>query len=340
VELEGSAKHRLEQFIAQNTGAERCAIVDMNRLGGGAIQENWCLDVAVTGGAFAGHLETVLRTDAASKVAVSLTRGQEFALLKTAFDAGVTVPEPLWMCGDISVLGKEFFIMRRVSGDAAGHRLVKTELVRDSGEVLVERLAQELARIHGITPPAKDLDFLVLPEPTPARYWVTQFRKYLDSHPEPHPLLEWALRWLELNAPVDVHMVLCHHDFRTGNLMVDGSTLTGILDWEFAGWSDFHEDLGWFCAKCWRFGADNREAGGLGGRETFYKSYEEATGRLINHDTVIYWEAMAHVRWAIIALQQAQRFLSGEESSLEAALTGHVVPGLEFELLKLTGKES
>ena len=119
MELEDHAKQRLEQFIAWKAGAERCAILDMYRLGGGAIQENWCLDAAVTGGAFAGNIETVLRTNAASKVAVSLTRAQEFTLLKKAFDAGVTVPEPLWMCEDTSVLGAEVLFQLMSSNSSA-----------------------------------------------------------------------------------------------------------------------------------------------------------------------------------------------------------------------------
>ena len=72
-----------------------------------------------------------------------------------------------------------------------------------------------------------------------------------------------------------------------------------------------------------------------GNRNTFYTSYENSAGRQIDHDIVFFWEIMAYVRWATIALQQAQRFLSGKEASLEAALTGHVVPGLEFELLQM-----
>jgi hypothetical protein len=45
---------------------------------------------------------------------------------------------------------------------------------------------------------------------------------------------------------------------------------------------------------------------------------------------------MAHVRWAIIALQQAQRHLSGSEPSLELALTGRIVAELEHEIMALT----
>ncbi|MCW5698977.1 MAG: hypothetical protein KIT00_03965 [Rhodospirillales bacterium] len=45
---------------------------------------------------------------------------------------------------------------------------------------------------------------------------------------------------------------------------------------------------------------------------------------------------MAHMRWAIIALQQARRHLSGEQISIELALTGHIVPELELEILDMT----
>jgi aminoglycoside phosphotransferase (APT) family kinase protein len=118
--------------------------------------------------------------------------------------------------------------------------------------------------------------------------------------------------------------------------MVDEHGLTGILDWEFAGWSDPLEDIGWFCAKCWRFGARDREAGGIGEREDFYRGYETVSGCRIDRDLVRYWEVMAHAAWAIIAIQQAQRHVSGEEKSLILALTGHIVPELEYELLTMT----
>jgi hypothetical protein len=45
---------------------------------------------------------------------------------------------------------------------------------------------------------------------------------------------------------------------------------------------------------------------------------------------------LAQIRWSIIALQQAQRHLSGIEPSLELALTGKIVAELEWEVLQLT----
>ncbi|MBL8653430.1 MAG: phosphotransferase, partial [Alphaproteobacteria bacterium] len=113
------------------------------------------------------------------------------------------------------------------------------------------------------------------------------------------------------------------------NYMADDEGLTGILDWEFAGWSDPDEDLGWFCAKCWRFGRWDRAAGGIGAREDFLAGY----GRTVAPETLRYWEIMAHARWAVIALQQGDRFVGGGEASLDLALTGRRIAELEFELL-------
>ncbi|HLR13885.1 MAG TPA: DUF6285 domain-containing protein, partial [Burkholderiaceae bacterium] len=49
--------------------------------------------------------------------------------------------------------------------------------------------------------------------------------------------------------------------------------------------------------------------------------------------SIAWWEALACVRWAVIALQQAQRHLSGNETSLELALTGRLVPEIEQDAL-------
>ena len=134
-------------------------------------------------------------------------------------------------------------------------------------------------------------------------------------------------------TPVSDEVVLCHCDYRTGNYLVDEGELSGILDWEFASWSDPLEDIAWFCARCWRFGQLHQEAGGMGSRGAFYKGYERISGKSINTDVIPYWEIMATVRWAIIALQQGHRHTSGEQTSLELALTGRMVPEMELDAL-------
>ena len=323
----------LGPFIRDAAGADSVTIEDGDLLTGGAIQENRALTVTVHGGAFDGRHDLVLRAEAAATISESRPLDQQFALLNAAQAAGVTVPRPLWHCGDASVAGKPFYLMERISGSALGNRITRA----GAQPALAETLARELSRIHAIQPPQAELGFLGTIRSTPAVDAIATYRAYLDEMPEPHPVLEWTLRWLETNAPVMGETVLCHRDFRTGNYMVDEGELTGVLDWEFAGWGDPHEDIAWFCARCWRFAGPRLEAGGIADRQTFYRAYEQASGRSVDPGLVHYWETMAHVRWAVIALQQAMRHRSGDEFSLELALIGRRIAEIERECLNLTG---
>jgi aminoglycoside phosphotransferase (APT) family kinase protein len=142
----------LARFIAEHAQATQARIVHCQPLTGGAIQENWVLEVELPDGPLAGQHALVLRTDAPSRVAASHSRAEEFALLRTAHKAGVAVPEPLWLATDPAVLGKPFFLMRHVAGVAAGHKLVKDPGFPIDRARLTQRLGQELAKIHALSP--------------------------------------------------------------------------------------------------------------------------------------------------------------------------------------------
>lgn len=331
--MDEAARARLRDWLAAQTGDAALRIAGARRLSGGAIQQNWALDVETGGGCEAW----VLRTDSPAVLAVSLPRAAEYALLRAAFAAGVTVPEPLFLCEDRAVAGAPFFVMRRVGGIALGPRVVKDATLGGGREKLAAALGRELARLHRIRPPRPDLGFLGAPPADAARAAIAAMRGRLDAAGTPRPVLEWGLRHLERGAPPPAPPVLVHNDFRTGNLMLDASGVTGVLDWEFAAWGDGHADLGWLCAKCWRFGNVAMEAGGLGPRAALYEGYAAEAGAPVEDARVRWWEVMAHLRWAVIAADQAARHLSGAERSLELALTGHIVPELEWEILNLTG---
>lgn len=321
-------------FIVRQTGARNARVIEFSKLSGGAIQDNFGLTLELEGGDRPGGQEFVVRQDAPSGVAESLSRSEEFRVLQAAFGAGVTAPEPLWLCEDAEVSGRIFYVMSRASGTASPRKLVKGDLTEDQRRHLVRRLGAELARLHTVRPPMDSLAFLELPTGSnPALSRVALYRRYLEEIGEPHPVLEWALNWLEDHAPEPGPTVLCHCDFRTGNYMVDGDELTAVLDWEFAAWSDPCEDLGWLCCRSWRFGGDDREVGGVGDKADLLASYREVSGVDVDPAVVSYWEVMALVRWAMIALQQARRHMSGEQRSLELALTGRMVAQMEYDLL-------
>jgi len=331
----GERRTRLAHFLAPAAGASAVEITSLSPLRGGAIQENWAVDASFRDGPLAGSQQLVLRTTAQTGVTASLSRIEEFAVLKAAFDAGVTVPEPLFATDDEAVFGKPFFIMRRVKGIAAAHRITRDPALDPALPALAERLGRELARIHTIRPPRHDLAFLPAPDEVGPARQVAAFRAYLNKHATPRPVLEWGIHWLETHFPTPVAPVLCHHDFRTGNYMLEGPELTGILDWEFAGWGDPFEDIGWFCSKGWRFARLDREAGGIAERAAFYAGYERESGRPLDPRRVFFWEVLAGVRWAVIALEQSDRYMIGGERNLDLALTGRRASECELEILMM-----
>lgn len=329
----------LSNYLRQQSSASTLTIEVLERLSGGAIQENWLVVAELKDGPWQGRQRWVLRTDALSSVPVSLSRAEEFAVLRVAHQAGVKVPEVLWCCADRAILGRDFFVMQCVPGVAAGHTVSRDASSAADPLALVEELGATLARLHAITPPHAALAFLPAPASNPAQASIASYRSYLDELGVAAPVLEWGLNWCQQNSPAALPARLLHRDFRTGNYMVHEGHLSGLLDWEFTGWGDPREDIGWFTARCWRFGAPHKEAGGIGHIDDFLRAYTAVSGLALSRKDLIFWQVMAHVRWAVIALQQAERHLSGQQKSLELALTGRMLPELELEILALTRGE-
>ncbi len=333
--MDALAQSRLAHWLS-GALSQDVLIHQARKLSGGAIQENWLVEATVGGRA----REWVIRKDAAATLSVSHSRADEFALIAVVREAGVMAPEPIAFCHDASVLSGPFAVMAKVDGVALGPKVVKDMSLGGDREALTERLGRELALIHAVRPlpdaPRPDLAFLGTPSVNPALDEIAQMRATLDGMQACRPALEWAMRWAERHIPPPRRITLCHRDYRTGNYMIDANGLTAILDWEFAGWGDPACDIGWFCARCWRFGRADLEAGGIGTREAFLRGYAAQGGGPVSSEAMFFWEVMAHARWAVIALQQGLRHASGREFSLEHALTGRICAELEHAAVALT----
>ena len=328
---------RILQFFAFVASSKSAELLCFETLRGGAVQKNYRVDVYFSDGPFAGVQELVLRTNSISKLAESRTRTMEFRIQQFVYNAGVSVAEPLWLCEDTSVIGNDFYVMRRIPGNAWGPNIVNYAARKKCGGTIAEALGRELARLHRISYNTPGTEFLGKFANSPSRYRLSEARRSIAGLPVSQPVLELGLRWLHRMAPINEMLVLAHRDFRTGNYLLAGEKLTGLLDWEFSGWSDPHEDLGWFCARCWRFGYVDCEAGGIAVRDVFYRAYEEQSEHLIDPEKVFWWEVFAHLRWAIIAIQQGERFSLDKESSLDLALTNRRVAEISCELLSMIG---
>ncbi|MBS0241001.1 MAG: phosphotransferase family protein [Proteobacteria bacterium] len=325
----------LEPWLAATLGADRVGIDRATLLAGGAVQQNWRLDVEVAGGARAGRHAWVLRTDAAASLDVSLDRMAEYRCIEAAYKAGVKVAEPVVASDDLALIGRAFAIQALVNGNAQGRRIVRDPALPEFGDALAREIGAEMARINGIVPGKDVLSFLPVPLVNPSRLQVAQMRKALDGASEPRPALEYVLAWLDREAPEPKRLTLVHGDLRTGNYMVDGGRLTAVLDWEFCHWGDPREDIGWFIARCWRFGNDDKVAGGIAKLASLLEGYNAVAQVPVTAAELAYFEVLAAARWATISLLQGDRFIRGGERSLELALTGLMPPEMEWDALDI-----
>ena len=324
--------------LAPLLAATRVTIESCERLAGGAIQQNFVLVLDVHDGPWAALTRIVLRTGAPTNVAASRPRDEEHTLLVAAAAAGVAVPRPIALYrGDAH--WPAFMLMTHVVGDTAGRVLTRASAAPRVR--LVEAIGANLARVHAIAATHPSLAFLGEPPLRPTIDLINGYRTTIEHWRtvtgDARPVLAWTLRWLERQLPPLEPVVLVHRDYRVGNLIVDADRLAATLDWEFAGWGNPLEDLGWFCAPCWRFARPDLAAGGLADIDDLLRGYNAAAGSAHVAADLRYWQVLAQLRWAVIALQQALRFIEGGERSLELALTGRMLPELEWQMLELTG---
>ncbi|MGF1527984.1 MAG: phosphotransferase family protein [Candidatus Competibacterales bacterium] len=320
----------LEAYLPAVGLVEALAVTAVTRLPGGAIHHHYRLD----GIAVRRHQRTpvcwVLRTPASPPLGLGLGLSQAQAVQAWARAQGVTTPESLHCCVDGGIIGRPFGLMAWMPGSA------DPAACAVGGDDLAMALGAELAKLHAAPwrrfPLATALDL----GPRPALARIAQYRRWLDALDWGRPALEWALAWLAHHAPPPGPRVLCHGDFRTGNYLVVDGRLSALLDWEFAAVGDPLEDIGWFCAPCWRYGRFDL-VGGVGRRRAFYRGYRRQAlkqGLLSAWSWVAYWEIMALVRWGIIALHQGRRrFGAHPDEVLALALTAREVTGIEAALL-------
>ena len=165
---------------------------------------------------------------------------------------------------------------------------------------------------------------------------LVEWRARLDAMADTTATFEWGFRWLAARTPQPSPAVLVHGDFRMGNLIIDGSDLAAVMDWELVHAGQACEDLAWFCIRAWRFGAPlDQAAGGLGGIEDFLHGYENAGGTAVDRAAFHWWLVQATLRWGVICRYQAERHLSGQTRSVELATIGRRVCETEWDLLNL-----
>jgi aminoglycoside phosphotransferase (APT) family kinase protein len=303
------------------------AVENLRALTGGASRSTWAFD-AVTP---EERRALILRIGPPDDVHASMEL--EARVQAVAAAAGTPVPHVLVADNSAAALGNPFLICEEVEGETIARR-IERQLEKAGGQTARSRLlsqcAQALAAIHRAD--ADDPELATQDQ-------LTEWRSRLDAIGDTTATFEWAFRWLAANRPAPSAPHLVHGDYRMGNLIVDGSDLAAVLDWELVHVGEVYEDLAWFCIRAWRFGAPaDRAAGGLGSVEDFLCGYEQAGGTAVDRAAFHWWLVLATLRWGVICRYQAERHLSGQTRSVELAAIGRRVCETEWDVLNLFDK--
>jgi aminoglycoside phosphotransferase (APT) family kinase protein len=293
----------------------------LTRLSGGASRETWSFDAVGYGGS---RTRLVLRRDPPGRPSEPGAMSREAGLIRQAGAAGLAVPEVLLVTDEPDLWDTAGLVMRRIDGETIARRILRDDEYRAARQVLVSQVAEFAAGLHALPVPAN------LPAPDP----VAELRAQLTAFDQASPVFELALRTLEASKPPARQPAIVHGDLRLGNLIVGPRSLRAVIDWELAHAGNPAEDLGWFCVKAWRFGAEP-PAAGLGSREELLAAYRAAGGAGITADELRWWEILGTLRWGIICMSQAWAHLSGVHRSVELAAVGRRVCEQEWDLLLL-----
>ncbi len=209
----------------------------------------------------AGELDFVLRRPPfGSKVKSAHDMGREYKVLSCLHRHYPLAPEPLAHCTDDSVMGAEFYVMRRVEGIILRKEMpAGLDLSAAQVHALHERFVDNYAALHALDYKAIGLGDLGRPQGYVRRQVEGWTRRYAGSKTDDIPAVERVAAWLNERIPVvpgvsgesgesgESGASLIHNDYKLDNLVLnpdDPTEIVGVLDWEMSTVGDPLMDLG------------------------------------------------------------------------------------------------
>jgi len=160
---------------------------------------------------------------------------REFRVMKTLWETGFPVPEPLAYCDDDTVLGTAFYVMRHVPGRIFLDNSMP-EVSRQERAAIFDSVNATLARLHTLDHVALGLgDF-----GRGGNYFSRQIsrwsQQYEASKTEDIPAMDHLIAWLPTAAPADEETRLIHGDFSFHNVLIHPTEprIAAVLDWELS----------------------------------------------------------------------------------------------------------
>lgn len=258
------------------------------------------------------------------------------------------LPEMLALCQDESVIGADFYVMKRIEGIIPRAKLpVELELTEADVEKLCTNVLDKLIELHQVPYEGTALEQLGKGEGYCRRQvegWDSRYEKAKTLNV---PSFKYVRQWLKDHIPEDSTTCVIHNDWRFDNVILDPAHPTeviGVLDWEMATLGDPLMDLGSALAYWvedtdhFIFKSTRRQPTHLKGmftRQQVVDYYLQKTG--LKTENWTFYEVFGIFRLAVIAQQIYYRYYHKQTNNPAFKDFWVVIHALHIRALKLIG---
>jgi len=171
---------------------------------------------------------------------------REFQAMQALAGTGVPAPNPLLLCTDASVMGTPFYVMDFVAGRIFDNPSMPGATPAERTQVYTQ-MATTLAKLHGVDWRGRGLEKFGKPDGYVRRQIERWGQQYIASKTVEIPGMDKLMAWLPQHLTVVDEAALVHGDYRLGNLIIDGTRVAAIVDWELATLGHPLSDLAYAC---------------------------------------------------------------------------------------------
>jgi aminoglycoside phosphotransferase (APT) family kinase protein len=195
------------------------------------------------------NVSLILRTSPkGTKAKGAHDMAREFRIMERLKPSYNYVPEMIALCSDESVIGREFYVMEKISGIIPRANLPKTLVLSESDvNTLCRNVIDTLIELHKVDIKSTGLHELGKGIGYCQRQVDGWSERYKKAKTWNVPSCNYVIDYLKANVPQQEKTCFIHNDFRFDNVVLDEHNPTkviGVLDWEMATIGDPMMDLG------------------------------------------------------------------------------------------------
>ena len=263
-------QHKLTEWLRQQRPqADNLLVSDFSAPDAGASNETLLFDISweQDGKQHSQALVARLQPTAAG-VFPEYELDKQYRAMESLAGTGIAVPALAGFEADAGVLGTPFYLMERIEGKVIQEN---PPYYMDGWFTRLEPQERRELWFNAITAGAQvnkqdwqALGFAWLDQPelgdTPLKQQLAYYQRFLgwvESRGRPYPKLRACYDWLVREQPSEEAVALCWGDCKAANLMVKGTEVVGVLDWEMVRLGNPVDDLAWW------FTLDNSMSEGL-----------------------------------------------------------------------------